>query len=289
MADEKQTVEGERTWRNDDEPAAFVVRVFQWNVLADKCATADDAGFPKVPKEALDPVLRRPMQLKEILRDDADLIALQEVDDLPPFKEALVLAGYDVHYHQREDSPLGLVVAFKRDRFTLGSRHYVKYANGGQIASLVKLQDKTSERKVLFITTHMKAGNQNAQARTLQSVELRSYMTNMRCGSHVILAADMNASANTESVRNWCTTDGWGGKYTKDAFALATPCTDNTTFKMRIEDGKTVRIARVEDYIMHTGTTIKASTLRQDIPEPLLPSCDYPSDHLSLCADIQFD
>ena len=275
----------------------FQVRVFQWNVLADSCATDADQGFPYVPKEALDPILRRPMQLKEILADDADVIALEEVDSPHDFKFALEHREYKVLYNRREDSPLGVLVAYKENKYTLKAKNMITFTNGGQVATVLLLEDKTSGREFVFAAAHLKAKDDEAsqRVRKLQSTELMSHVTNMsddweeRCTwnkryaemkGHIVLVGDLNDAARSDAVREWTDLDGFG---------LALPENyDNTTFKMRKGSGWKGAECCTEDYIIHNGTTTRVRPLPQDFEDPYLPSKDFPSDHLSLCADILF-
>ncbi len=275
------------------------VRVFQWNVLADCCADDTPEGFPYVPKEALDPILRRPMQLREIIADNADVIALEEVDRPCLFEELLKEEGYYVLYNKREDSPLGVLVAYKEDEYTVEAKNMITFAHGGQVATILLLKDNRSGRKFVFAATHLKAGDndESKRVRGLQSKELLSHVKNMSddwtqrrwrpedkreavMSGNVILAGDLNDDTSVNAVNTWTELDG---------FVKALPERfDKTTFKMRKGEYGNLKKCCAEDYIIHNGTTARVRKLPQDFEDPYLPSEDFPSDHLSLCADIVF-
>ncbi len=273
------------------------VRVFQWNVLADCCADDTPEGFPYVPKEALDTALRRPMQLKEILADDADVLALEEVDNPHDFEEALKEKGYYVLYNRREDSPLGVLVAYKTDKYTVEAKSMITFTNGGQVATILLLKDKLSGRDFVFAATHLKAkdDDKSKRVREMQSTELLIHVKNMsddwqdrgwdnrpaEMTGNVILAGDLNAQTGLSNVvKAWTDLDGFG---------LALPERfDHTTFKVRKASYGKIKKCCTEDYIIHNGTTKRVRKLPQDFEDPYLPSKDFPSDHLSLCADVVF-
>jgi mRNA deadenylase 3'-5' endonuclease subunit Ccr4 len=270
------------------------VRVFTWNVLADSCANDSPQGFPYVPKEALDTALRRPMQIKEILSDDADVIALQEVDNPHDFEEALKENGYDVLYNRREDSQLGVLVAFKTSKYVLQAGTKIMYTYGGQVATIVLLEDKATAKHFVFATTHLKAKDdlKSTKVRECQVIELKRYVDNMVISqqtldvgkpepSRVIVAGDLNDEPRSETV--WQLTRHW------HRFNLAYAEKMKTTFKVRNDaNGRKADKCCKEDYIIHNGNTASRRELPQDFEHPFLPSKDFPSDHLPLCADIVF-
>lgn len=274
------------------------VRVFQWNILADSRADDTPQGFPYVPKEALDNELRRPMQFKEILADDADVLALEEVDNPHLFEELLKEKGYHVLYHRREDSPLGELVAYKTEKYTLKAKNMITFTHEGKIATLLLLSDNLSGRKFVFGAAQLTKRDEDTtkKVRDLQTMELLGHVKNMsddwekRCFSYnkrdaefkgnIVLVGDMNHVMWSDQIKLWTDADG---------FVVALPENyDNTTFKVCKGEWGKVTKRDSEDFVIHNGTTARVRKLRQDFEDPYLPSKDFPSDHLSLCADIVF-
>ena len=226
-------------------------------------------------------------------------IALEEVDFPYDFEKALEEKGYNVFYNRREDSPLGVLVAYKEDKYTVEAKNMITFVHGGQVATLFLLKDKLSGRKFVFAATHLKAGDdeKSKRMRGLQSVELLSHVKNMsddwverqwrddgkrqaEIRGNVILAGDLNDNTSVNAVNTWTELDGFG---------MALPERfEKTTFKVRKEEYGPRNKCCAEDYIIHNGTTARVRKLRQDFENPYLPSKDFPSDHLSLCADIVF-
>lgn len=274
----------------------LTVKVFQWNVLADCCADATPEGFPFVPPAALNE-RRRPLQIKEILDADADVVALEEVDAPHDFEEALKEHEYEVMYNKREDSPLGVLVAYK-SKYKLVQKSLITFSRGGQVATIVKLKDPSCNRAFVFAATHLKAKSnvESVSRRMYQSVELREHVVNMSDDCHdrlyswntreakmtgnVIVAGDFNDTPESRACQTWFELDGFGSVFPRD---------DNTTFKLRqTATGGRLKKVCVEDYIFHTGRVKRRRELVQTFPAPYLPSTTFPSDHLSLCAEIVF-
>lgn len=284
-------------WQDVHPP--LTVKVFQWNVLADCCANNTAGGFPFVPPEALDLKLRRPLQLEEILDADADVVALEEVDAPHDFEEALKEHEYEVLYNKREDSPLGVLVAYKK-KYKFLTKNLISFSRSGQVAIIVRLQDTSCNRTFVFAATHLKAKTDatSAHHRRLQSEELLFYVMhisddwhdrrNGMRGTHeattmgnIIVAGGFNDDPHSVTCKTWTSAE---------CFESAYPDREKTTFRCRRMDGTTLLDPHVcaEDYILHTGTVARICELVQDIPSPYLPSITFPSDHLSLCAELVF-
>lgn len=275
------------------------VRVLQWNVLADSCADDSAQGFPSVPVEALDTDLRRPMQINEIISADAGVIALEEVDNPKAFEEALTENGYKVLYNRREDSQLGVLVAYKEAKYTLKAKTMITFTKGGQVATVLKLKDKTSGRSFVFAATHLKAKDdyKSKRVREYQSKELLIHVKAMsddwternrpfastrdaELKGNIVLAGDLNDDEDSRAVKTWTEQDEFKSAYKRYL---------KTTFKECKNDcGFWVNKCCTEDYVIHNGTTARVLTLPQDFEVPYLPSKVFPSDHLILCTDIVF-
>jgi mRNA deadenylase 3'-5' endonuclease subunit Ccr4 len=282
----------EREWEKVSPP--LEVCVFTWNVLADMCADDSPQGFPYVPEDALDTALRRPMQIKEILADDADVIALQEVDNPNDFEEALKENGYTVLYNRRQDSELGVLVAFKKDKYELKARTMITFTYGGQVATFILLKDKATAKHFVFAATHLKAKDdiESTKVRERQVTELKRYVDNMVTSQmelndgkmespHAIVAGDLNADPSSRTMARL--TREW------NQFNSVYMAKTKTTFKVRHRaDATPVAKCCKEDYIIHNGITASRRELPQDFEHPFLPSKDFASDHLSLCAKLVF-
>lgn len=274
-----------REWIYKTNPA--YVRVFQWNVLADSLATADENGFPFVPSSALNTRHRHELQLKEVLADNADIIALQEVDSPDHIRDTLEDAGYRTMYARREDSPLGVLIAYHDVSFELKSDVTITFTEGTQMAMVVKFHDKHYNKDFVFATTHLKAKHdpESKRIRASQSRELLSYVNTMRTtypdtSSNrlpAIVAADLNDTPDSATLAWW--------REWENAYQASDNNTD-TTYKMRGTPENKIAKCCTEDYILHTGNTRSVRRLPTDLEEPYLPSTDFPSDHLSLCAKI---
>lgn len=254
-----------------------VVRVFQWNVLADSLATGDARGFPKVPTEALDTGSRRKMQLDVIGSSGADLVALQEVDAPDDFITFLKESGYETHYAARQDSPLGLLLAWKKDMFKM-QRHMVSsYTECGQIAMFVRLKHigpsaQDEGASFVFSTTHLKSTGTASDTKRYRDAKY----TQMGQLSEFKHWAPRMGSENTVVCGDFNMSDP--DLQGNAAYPNDTP----TTFKARASGEK----IDCEDHIATTYTIINRACL-PDVPKaPFLPSLTYPSDHFSLCADF---
>ena len=84
------------------------LRVLQWNTLAMALSLPQSDGTPLFKTEnktALDWRIRRVLVLEEIISRDADLIALQEVDDFEFYSKHLREIGYIGFFAPKADSP----------------------------------------------------------------------------------------------------------------------------------------------------------------------------------------
>lgn len=249
------------------------IRVFQWNVLADSLATGDKGGFPKVSDDSLDTDKRRAMQFSVIKAFGADLVALQEVDAPNDFTEFLEGLGYETHYAKRRDSPLGLLIAWRKSQFEFIRFTEASYERSGQIALFVHLEEDGVP--FVFATTHLKSTgtpddtDRYRKARAIQAAQLDEFKACLgeRGQVNQIICGDFNMSDPDF---------GMNSSHTKDM---------PTTFKARSCGEKIC----CEDHIATTFPIAQRSILPDAFPSPLLPSETYPSDHVSLCADIVLD
>ena len=94
--------------------------------------------------------------MEEIKSWNADVIALQEVDNPEPLKKELVAMDYFVQYYRRDDSPLGILLALKpRSILTPISTERGTFSSGGQIYGVIYFYYRGV--KVTFVAVHLKA------------------------------------------------------------------------------------------------------------------------------------
>ena len=95
-------------------------------IIFSALGTGND-NFVKCPAKALDWRTRRFRMLEEIVRHNADVICLQEVDHFRFFRKSLNALGYSGHFTPKPDSPClylpenagpdGCAIFYKRDKF----------------------------------------------------------------------------------------------------------------------------------------------------------------------------
>ncbi|KAJ7103441.1 Endonuclease/exonuclease/phosphatase [Mycena belliarum] len=145
------------------------LKLLTWNMLA-QCLVRREL-FPT--SNCLKGVQRQPMLHTEILRQNADILCLQEVDSLDKLLPALTAAGYTNHYAAGPGKKHGCLVAFKKPYSKIEDRliHYDEQhvrtegnenARRGSsfrtrnIGSLVALKNIDAEGEGVIIgTTHL--------------------------------------------------------------------------------------------------------------------------------------
>ncbi|KAF8168012.1 Endonuclease/exonuclease/phosphatase [Crassisporium funariophilum] len=146
------------------------VKILSWNLLA-QCLIRREL-FPT--SDCLKVGQREPMIHAEILRQNADVVCLQEVDRLEVLLPALEKAGYGHIYGSGPMKKHGCLIAFKNDLYSLVADKLIFYDDqwvsvheqgqartGGtrktrNVGLLVSLQSKTGEKEGLVVaTTHL--------------------------------------------------------------------------------------------------------------------------------------
>ena len=291
-----------------------------WNTLAD--GLAQDGGFNVENKRCLDWDFRCPKIFAEINSISADIICLQEVNRIEIF--ATTFKDYAMIYAPKLDSaalnsnctPDGCVLLLRRTRFEIIEIfvHYLKNINqstlSNQNAIFVVVKDLIENKKIIVVTTHLKAknGKENELLRNAQIDEiltlLEAFKSNYSDDIPVILCGDFNSSPNEpcyftilESMFDFMSI------YNKmDRFKCFSNCQRNlkdslllyaseeplfTTWKFR-DDGKE-KIATI-DYIFLSRSKLLVPYELLELPTKLqigpsgLPCELYPSDHIALSA-----
>lgn len=275
-------------------------------------------GFGEVPypEVCLDWDFRKFRLLEEMIRNDPDIITVQEVDHYNDFfKPALEEFGYSSIWAPKKGSPSldfgyysdGVGIFVKDDIFST-EQQIIKYFSNGEglsgrpFVSVICKHRKTN-RKLVVITTHLKAkSNEKAESiRDEHAKQLLSFMEDViseKVPDALVFAADMNADPfdvvdkKGNTVEAWCVPTLANSKLgLSSAYKLPTSASDKfyTTWKKRGND----EVKHMIDYIWYTEKSlacvktldpVNASTME----ETRLPGFRYPSDHLSQVATMRF-
>jgi len=262
-----------REWNIASKP----IRVMQWNVLADSCCDQSDNGFPYVELSVLENTeARHRLQLEQIEQCSPDLLALEEVDCAEHFQQWLSEHNYDCRYSKRNDSLLGIMMAWRQNVFEVKGQKPPCHLEGGQIGLISTFLHQETGQRIDFVATHLKAktGNENLRLKQIQKLcgQLESF-------EHLIIAADLN----DEPDKPVC-------KYLYDkGLSAAAHGYDFTTFKIRSdENGKPKTFRRIIDYVWHSQKFKMLDYLNFPKIDSTrgLPMANYPSDHIALCFDF---
>ena len=193
-------------------------------------------------------------------------------------------------YTQENIGPDGLAIFYKEDAMSLQSHD----------SSILKLSDETPSNSILLqanfihkttqnhfsvFTTHLKAGSKWSDIRMQQT---QSIASQLRSINNYILAGDFNGEAKEGFYNKLRKEVGLHSVF--DSLLGMEPA--YTTWKKRKSFEQVSK--KVEDYIFFHPDTFSCSSLL-DLPSDdsigsdLLPSNDYPSDHLSLVASFTFN
>lgn len=185
-------------WTAKRASSETALRVMTWNVLADQNAyskTNQMPFYPYVASETLERARRMPLVLQEILAYHADVICLQEVDELvfeSLFEPTLDHFGYDGTFACKSQSGMreGCALFWRRDRLETCKSEMIAYQDVlpfqtdyegewmglrtidelfrrhpdlhhdmstklGHVVQLVTLKDRTTGRRVLVANTHL--------------------------------------------------------------------------------------------------------------------------------------
>ncbi|KAF9532016.1 Endonuclease/exonuclease/phosphatase [Crepidotus variabilis] len=187
------------------------VKILSWNLLA-QCLIRREL-FPA--SDCLKAQQREPLIHEEILRQNADILCLQEVDRLEKLLPLLQRAGYSERYASGPGKKHGCLVAFKKDLYTLFASKTIYYDDEDvdvdtdeprrrssfrtrNVANLVALKRNDHSRTGLIVaTTHLFWHPRYTYERTRQvyimfketlAFREEQFATDWRC----ILAGDFN-------------------------------------------------------------------------------------------------
>lgn len=244
------------------------LKIVTWNILAAICCDDTDQGFPFVPKEALFNTQRVHKIREHILHYDADIFALQEVDQPEYYLTELRKKGYAVVYQPRVRSPLGILCAFKISRVSVvRTIQEALYDDRWCCGAELLFQNK----KLVFLTTHLSAKAKGKASRLLQTHKLATTLSSF---NNVIIGGDFNDTPESEVVENMLS----GG------FVMGTvPETYQqfTTCKVRRNsDGNEDLQQKIEDYFFFRLTEFECIAIEP--AQVAIPPCGLPTVEFSL-------
>lgn len=278
------------------------------------------------PEVCLDFNLRKWRLVEELLRHNADLIAVQECDHFSDFfAPVMAIFGYKAVYCPKDDSPClgfgyytdGVALFYRADVWELAHTQqdagrvitgYYRAQDGserGQGYIVAPLLHKTSNRTVVVATTHLKAkiSNENEAIRESMIIQLlgriAAVQETLPTGTAVVLAADFNAdsydsvdSKTGDTVPALCVPAVVRCAEPKLASAYPLPTSEAefyTTWKKR----GAYEAKHCIDYIWHSADELLCTHILPGVDEKVmdparLPGFNFPSDHLSLVARLRF-
>ena len=264
----------------------------QWNVLADGLTDC----FFKVPREALVWSYRLDRILREIERVNPSILCLQELNHFDLLKEHLHPLGFEFSvYFPKPASPAALL-GFPGD----GTAVFVKSREFDQIDSKqveqvsfresdgscmnqgyvqLRLKPKLVSIPIVLIATHLKAKAEATETRIRQVDQILKALEGQE---HAIVCGDFNDFPSSPPIQRMLKS-GFRSVYTQ----VLEIESHYTTWKIRKEGEKKGTI----DYIFVRSSALEAHRVflvPEDsiVPECRYPSLEYPSDHISMAADI---
>jgi nocturnin len=255
--------------------------VFQWNVLADQLAVA----FPTVPEDALQWDRRRVLIEAELIRANADLIFLQEIDHYSDFIEPFLAArGYLGLFQQKEGWHRdGLCIMYRASMFDLVTHSSLRYGESAQFAMMAELIYKPLSLRVTAVTTHLRSYRRYEAVRLEQIRQLISHLELTWPSGRLVIGMDMNSEPSglvyAELVGSSL---GLTSLYRE-----ADEEPEFTTHKYR-----EALQSRTIDYLFARGfsaVTLYSLPTKEAIGASALPSEEYPSDHIALSAGLTLD
>ena len=192
-------------------------------------------------------------------------------------------------YLDGNNGPDGCAIFFKTEKFKLDgcSQRGLKVWGvvSNQVALGLILTHKLSNTQLCVASTHLKArtGQLMSRMRNQQGEDIIEWLTDIRGKCPVIVCGDFNAVPCEPVIdtilgcKSLPMVSAYGDHEEQDF----------TTWKIR----ETGEEKKVLDYIFHSPdletTSVLEMPLEQDIGEDRLPSLKFPSDHLSLLAEIK--
>lgn len=265
--------------------------VAQYNVLSQRCAKPDERGFPHVDAQYLEEGARAAKIAAQILSVAPDVVCMQEFDDTLDGRVSALAAALHARYHlitEYNATAHGLCVALRRDSpWELEGHEFGKLEGLGPLARpkrylAVHLVHRGTWQTVSVVTTHLKAGGDNAATRAVQMAKLLCALGAIKRAnpkSGLVVCGDLNCEPTECAYQMLLQADlGLHSVYADEEAGG-----DHfTTRKMRAQE-KCV----CEDYMLsgvERVRVVEKRTLpgRDTIPYPYMPNAEHGSDHLML-------
>jgi nocturnin len=249
--------------------------VMTWNLLADQLA----CDFPAVEERYLDWEYRKKLIQLELQRVDPDLLCVQELDHYQDFLEPEMSSkNFDSIYKKKPDwHQDGTGIFYNKSKFTKIDQMEILFP-GSQFALGLLLE--WSGKKFYLFSTHLKAKEEFDSVRVEQLTILLNYIEQLE-PHPVILCGDFNSQPGSNAYNRLANnTIGLVSAYRREGEPSF------TTIKKR-----DILQIKTEDYIWQRGfqvTSILDFPTFEAIGPNGLPSCSYPSDHLSLASKLSF-
>lgn len=248
--------------------------IMTWNILSDQLAY----NFPEVNPEHLKWPYRQKLIYQEILRINADIILLQELDHYEDMHKELKIKGYSSIFQQKKGwHDDGVAIFFREKMFELKQKYSI-LLSGSQVALGMKLK-KDSQEFYVF-TTHLKSFKGFDNERAQQVRVLLSYIEGLE-KLPIVIGGDFNSEPGScayEEINK-------GSWNLKSVYCFGKEA-EFTTVKFRDE-----LEVKTEDYLWQNGFEVVAYLgipYLKDIDKGGLPCWNYPSDHFALAADLRF-
>lgn len=297
------------------------LRVMHFNVLADCLAKSSPLlgakrGFRCDP-QALTWETRRELIKHELLRYNCDIFGLCEVDHYEDFFEPELEPTYS-GFFRRKRSPAqdGVAVFWRRQRLHEALRKWVfldRYKGpGSQVALLQRLHVPDGSgglgRNVVVCAAHLRAGEHAGEVRLHQAAEIVSALADFARGDPQIVLADVNSAAPAPgygqvtaatTVFEYFRACGYRCAYheVSESASAHGSRVQGTSFPAFTTwaGWATGDFRSVCDHIFISGGLRAVSVLDAPCERMLaetfherLPNEKYPSDHISLVADLVF-
>ncbi|GAB5358212.1 hypothetical protein AAMO2058_000438500 [Amorphochlora amoebiformis] len=233
---------------------------------------------------------RFPVLLREIVLHKPDLICLQEVDRYEEFKAYLASKGYSGRFVKKSHRALdGCAVFWKISRIEIiDSEPVTLHAENVHVAIMLRM--RFGNRTFVVVNTHLKAGLEQPYE-DFRVEQLKCLLERVkdfqRKNEDIVLCGDLNAHIETyDSVK-----------------ALAYPFLKQCGFlnaygqyPLYTHWGGWIdcEVKVVFDYILYLGNIKVVKILEMPSEDVIsssperLPNNRYPSDHMSLVADLEF-
>jgi CCR4-NOT transcription complex subunit 6 len=267
--------------------------IVQWNTLAQ--SLCHSLSFPFVNKNVLEWPHRFKQMMKRLNDFKADIICLEEVDKdcfLNDFEPALNALGYDGIYCKKvsNDNKDGCAIFVKRSTVKLHQWKSVRLlSTQSQVALLADISPVADLLcRTTIVCTHLKAKPGFEDIRLQQVKALSIHIQSFSKSLNIVVCGDFNDEPTSLMYGYMCDhllsqpnplvlQSVYDKLYGQSFF---------TTAKKRQST-----VVRTIDYIW-TSNTLNITKLAPlptltDLPK-LLPSIEYPSDHLPLCITFTY-